>query len=211
MKTKKTIIIAAIAVSVISLCTIVACSKEKGNTNTENNNLVTKYKPNDTKKLTGYINLFWQYCRNAYKNYPDSFLSICDNEEMSDFLSITQMPNTLIDSIYVVTNRLIDNPNGNPKPTSPYDTCSTCHASLSEVGSMIVDMSRLVDSIALYDVDFDDDYPCTLTPEEGCYYHCRITSSNAAFAACIFMCFADLNHIILESQLQSLIETLGEH
>lgn len=151
MKTKKSIIIAAIAVSVISLCTIVACSKE--NSATENIAPSTKgiSLPTPPTQLVKLINTFWNRCDSAYTVNPNVFLSQCQNNNYSYFDQIG-ITSKFMDSLIVESNAyFLSFKQLNPSYQFDTSYCVSCaNHSLEKIGSCVAELHDLIEDIRQY-------------------------------------------------------------
>lgn len=167
MKTKKSIIIAVIAVSVISLCTIVACSKENSATK---ESTVPSMKSLNNQVLQHRLRTIWHLTDSAYKASPTLFLSAADKEDLSGFLNLTNISYSLINE----TNQLalLRDTTGQ---TPSYPVCPDCDAhALSNYVDKYVVLRSIMDSIHKYDPNFVDStiimIPNNVT---SCEYDCR--------------------------------------
>ena len=194
---KSFLIVGAIALFV-TLGIIVACNKEFSPKNDEI--VATKSYTNTQQQLTAAVNVFWQYCRDAYRNHPNDFISICNSNSLSNFFSITNMPPALFDTIAVLSNRsLKEYIQENPDSTLVGDSCHTCIQTLADLGYRVAQMCDDIEVILALDKSFDDDYPCTVTPKEGCKYNCSLrTCNNVQYTICVTLCFMDLNSISIQ-------------
>ena len=152
MKTKKSIIIAAIAVSVISLCTIVACSKE--NSANEANSTSTKdiSLPTPPTRLAKHLEMFWNCCDSAYTANPNNFLSRCQDSNYAYFTQIG-IKETLMDSLALEAKVYLDNFK-QLNPSYQFDTsyCVSCaNHSLENLGNKVAELHDLIEDIRQYE------------------------------------------------------------
>lgn len=170
MKKTKHIIIAAIAVSVITLGAVVACNKEH-NTLTETNAPSTKNNP-DEKALLHYVRTIWQKSDKIIKMNPSAVDLYCNTEDVSAFLALAGISNSLVNS----TAKLMEDRITSVTIPDTYDT-AVCHSCNQHALSNYVDQCRqlrnVLDSIHMYEPDFNDTLIITVQffPSE-CEYLC---------------------------------------
>ena len=194
MKKTKHIIIAAIAVSVITLGAVVACNKEH-NTLTETNAPSTKNNP-DEKALLHYVRTIWQKSDYIIRTKPSAVDHFCSMENISGFFAYANISESLVDS----TAKLIENRITNVTIPDTYDT-TVCHSCNQEALSNYVHQCRqlrnVLDSIHMYEPDFNDTLIITLPPfPSECEYLCwRAYGNNISvyfndqLLVCILNCY----------------------
>ncbi len=170
MKKTKHIIIAAIAVSVITLGAVVACNKEH-NTLTETNVPSTKNNP-DEKALLHYVRTIWQKSDKIIKMNPSAVDLYCNTEDVSAFLALAGISNSLVD----ITAMLMKDRITSVTIPDTYDT-TVCHSCNQDALSKYVDQCRqlrnVLDSIHMYEPNFNDTLIITLPPfPSECEYLC---------------------------------------
>lgn len=200
---KSFLFIGAIAIFV-TLGIIVACNKESSPK--KDDIVVTKSYTNTQQQLTAAVNVFWQYCRDAYRNHPNDFINICNSNSLTNFFSITNMPPALCDTIAELSSRSLNEYlHENPDSTLVGDSCHTCIPTLADLGYRVAQMCDDIEVILALDKSFDDDNPCTVTPQEGCKHNCRIKTSNyVQYTICVTLCYMDLNSISIQEYLEYL-------
>jgi len=166
MKKTKHIIIAAIAVSVITLGAVVACNKENSATK---ESTVPSMKSLNNQVLQHRLRTIWHLTDSAYKASPTLFLSAADKEDLSEFLNLTNISYSLINE----TNQLALLRDTTGKKPS-YPVCPDCDAhALSNYVDKYVLLRSIMDSIRVYIPDFVDSniimIPNGITP---CEYDC---------------------------------------
>lgn len=170
MKKTKHIIIAAIAVSVITLGAVVACNKEH-NTLTETNALSTKNNP-DVKALLHHVRTIWKKSDKIIKMNPSAVDLYCNTEDVSAFLALAGISNSLVD----ITAMLMKDRITSVTIPDTYDT-TVCHSCNQHALSNYVDQCRqlrnVLDSIHMYKPSFNDTLIITVQsfPSE-CEYLC---------------------------------------
>lgn len=170
MKTTKHIIIAAIAVSVITLGAVVACNKEH-NTLTETNAPSTKNNP-DEKALLHYVRTIWQKSDYVIKMNPTAVEQICNAGNTSAFFTLAKIS----DSLVVRTGKLMEDRITSVTIPDTYDTavCHSCNQdALSNYVKQCVQLRNVLDSIHMYEPDFNDTLIIQLPPfPSECEYLC---------------------------------------
>lgn len=168
MKKTKHIIIAAIAVSVITLGAVVACNKEH---NTLTNAPGTKNNP-DEKALLHYVRTIWQKSDYIIRTKPSAVNQICHAENISAFLTLANIPDALVNS----TAKLMEDRITSVTIPDTYDT-AVCHSCNQHALSNYVEQCRqlrnVLDSIHMYEPDFNDTLIIQLPPfPSECEYRC---------------------------------------
>ena len=170
MKKTKHIIIAAIAVSVITLGAVVACNKEH-NSLTETNAPSTK-KMSDEAALLHYVRTIWQKSDYIIRMNPTAVDHFCSMGNISGFFTFADISNSLVDS----TAKLMENRITNVTIPDTYDT-TVCHSCNQHALSKYVDQCRqlrnVLDSIHIYNPSFKDTLIITVPPfPSECEYLC---------------------------------------
>lgn len=186
MKKTKHIIIAAIAVSVITLGAVVACNKEH-NTLTETNAPSTKNNP-DEKALLHYVRTIWQKSDKIIKMNPSAVDLYCNTEDVSAFLALAGISNSLVNS----TAKLMEDRITSVTIPDTYDT-AVCHSCNQHALSNYVDQCRqlrnVLDSIHMYEPDFNDTLIITLPPfPSECEYRCWRAYNNPNYYEQYLLC-----------------------
>ena len=170
MKKTKHIIIAAIAVSVITLGAVVACNKEH-NTLTETNAPSTK-KMSDEAALLHNVRTIWQKSDYVIRMNPTAVEQICNAGNTSAFFTLAKISDSLVDR----TAKLMEDRITSVTIPDTYDT-TVCHSCNQDALFKYVDqcwqLRNVLDSIHIYNPTFNDTLIITVPffPSE-CEYLC---------------------------------------
>ena len=185
MKKTKHIIIAAIAVSVITLGTVVACNKEH---NTLTNAPSTKNNP-DEKALLHYVRTIWQKSDYIISTKPSAVDHFCSMGNISGFFAYANISDSLVNR----TAKLMEDRITSVTIPDTYDT-TVCHSCNQDALSNYVDqcrqLRRVLDSIHMYEPDFNDTLIITLPPfPSECEYLCwRAFGGNPDYSEQYLLC-----------------------
>lgn len=173
MKKTKHIIIAAIAVSVITLGAVVACNKEH-NTLTETNVPSTKKNP-DEKALLHYVRTIWQKSDSTITKNPTAVGQLCITGNISEFLTLANIPNSIVDSAILLYEKKMDNASF-PSAYS-FTACNDCHQlALSNYVDQCTQLRKVLNDIHLYEPTFNDTLVLKFIPYvTECEYNCMMS------------------------------------
>ena len=148
---KKSIILAAMAVAVITLGIITACSKETPTTN-EKNAPAVKSAPD--LALQSLLRTVWHRTDSVFKANPALLLDIAAEENLDEFYKLTGISTEQIHEITVLASARIDNDGGNA-PESP--GCIDCDKrALSNYVDKCITLRAILNEIHEYEPQFVD-------------------------------------------------------
>lgn len=194
MKKTKHIIIAAIAVSVITLGAVVACNKEH-NTLTETNAPSTK-KMSDEAALLHNVRTIWQKSDYIIRMNPTAVEQICNAGNTSAFFTLAKISDSLVDR----TAKLMEDRITSVTIPDTYDTtvCHSCNQdALSNYVKQCRQLRNVLDSIHMFEPAFNDTLIINLPPfPSECEYRCWLTYHddipvyfNDQFLLCTLNCY----------------------
>ena len=187
---KKSIIIAAMAVAVITLGIITACSKENRVANEE---FAPAMKSPVDQMLQHHVRTIWHLTDLALRTNPDAVMAAAHEEDIQAFMQITGISEKLMsDMAELALVRVAEG--GEVEPT--YPACSDCeHSALSNFVDQCIYLRKILDEIHKYDPDFVDSTVIKLPNdvsycENDCrwryYYHYLNTNG---FVLCMENCY----------------------
>ena len=168
---KKSIIIAAMAVAVITLGIITACSKETPTTN-ERNAPAVKSAPD--LALQSLLRTVWHRTDSVFQANPALLLDIAAEENLDEFYKLTGISTEQIHAITVLASARIGNDGGNA-PETP--GCSDCDKrALSNYVDKCITLRAILNEIHEYEPQFVDS-TIIMIPERilQCERNCWLT------------------------------------
>lgn len=205
MKTTKVIIIAALAASIISIGTFIACNKEV-NTVVEENAPTTK-NSTDEGKMLSTLRTVWYLSDSLIRNKPADVATLCQTEDVSTFLSMAGISNNLVNYIVDFTEQQIGNVTFPDSLIS--SACSDCHAHvLSTYVRRCIQLRNIFDEIHLYEPNFNDTTVVKLLSSlTECKYNCEIEYDyyhNNIFK--LFLCLLNCDMTVYIDQAEYLLD-----
>ncbi|MBP5528186.1 MAG: hypothetical protein J6X79_07045 [Bacteroidales bacterium] len=215
MKTKN-IIITLSAATVLVVGILVACTKDRPVNTTIIDNGQSNLSPKDytgnQQLLFDATKFYWMKCDSAYTDNSMTFKTACDNEDYTSFLAITNIPDSLVDSIIHLVGTelqlfLLDN----PEYDYYLDECEDCRGHiLSDFGGSVKEYCDILDDIQQLDPDFDRGQLFCLPPFNECKWRCYRMLGMTELQAhiCYMHCLLEFNITTAREYFQALYDSL---